>query len=88
MNKLVLGYVTCPNVKVATELASKAVNSKLAACGNIIPGITSVYEWQGKVETETEGTNYKALYQPVRLFKNSGIYNSIKSFSFTEDSRS
>ena len=61
MNKLVLGYVTCPNVKVATELASKAVNSKLAACGNIIPGITSVYEWQGKVETETEGTNYNFI---------------------------
>ena len=57
MNKLVLGYVTCPNTKVATELASKAVNSKLAACGNIIPGITSVYEWEGKVETDTEGMN-------------------------------
>ena len=30
------------------------LKAKLAACGNIIPGITSVYEWQGAVETETE----------------------------------
>ena len=55
---LVLGYVTCPNVTVAKELASKAVTLKLAACGNIIPGITSVYEWEVKVETETEGNGF------------------------------
>merc|ERR1711935_995424 len=52
--RAVLGYVTCPNVTVATELATKVVKAKLAACGNIIPGITSVYEWQGVVETESE----------------------------------
>ena len=28
--------------------------ARLAACGNILPGVTSVYEWQGKIETETE----------------------------------
>ena len=34
--------------------ADPFVKAKLAACGNIIPGITSVYEWQGVVETEGE----------------------------------
>jgi len=34
---------------------------KLAACGNIIPGMTSVYEWKGNVETETEGKPYQNL---------------------------
>lgn len=31
-----------------------AVSGKLAACVNIIPGITSVYEWQGKIENDQE----------------------------------
>merc|ERR1712062_149349 len=52
--RTVLGYITCPNTNVAKELASKAISAKLAACGNIIPGMTSVYEWKGNVETETE----------------------------------
>ena len=27
----------------------------MAACGNIIPGIISIYEWKGNIETENEG---------------------------------
>ncbi len=30
------------------------VKKKLAACVNILPGITSVYPWQGKIETAEE----------------------------------
>ena len=30
------------------------MTNKLAACVNIIPGITSVYEWEGKVENDSE----------------------------------
>lgn len=32
----------------------KLVETKLAACVNIIPGLTSVYEWKGKIETDPE----------------------------------
>lgn len=30
------------------------MSNKLAACCNIIPGLTSIYEWEGKVCTDSE----------------------------------
>ncbi|MGD8567701.1 MAG: divalent-cation tolerance protein CutA [Gammaproteobacteria bacterium] len=45
---------TCPSQEVAESIAAKLVENKLAACVNIVPGLTSVYEWQGKVETDRE----------------------------------
>lgn len=47
-------FVTCPNDKVAKDLARGIVESKLAACVSIIPAITSVYEWQGKIQEDSE----------------------------------
>ncbi|XP_053823883.1 protein CutA-like isoform X2 [Vidua chalybeata] len=47
-------FVTCPNLSVATELARALVQQRLAACVNIIPGVTSVYTWQGKLEEDSE----------------------------------
>lgn len=45
---------TCPDQKVAAKLASLLVEQHYAACVNIVPGLTSVYRWQGKVETDSE----------------------------------
>ncbi|XP_075692656.1 protein CutA isoform X1 [Rhinoderma darwinii] len=47
-------YVTCPNDKVAKDIARGLVERKLAACVNIIPQITSIYEWKGKIEEDSE----------------------------------
>merc|ERR1712228_308635 len=47
-------FVTVPDMQVAEKLASGLVKSKLAACVNIIPGLTSVYEWEGKIEKDNE----------------------------------
>eukprot|EP00095_Tigriopus_kingsejongensis_P000809 maker-scaffold629_size122686-snap-gene-0.27 protein:Tk00809 transcript:maker-scaffold629_size122686-snap-gene-0.27-mRNA-1 annotation:"conserved hypothetical protein" len=47
-------FVTAPNKDVAQTLAGGLVSNKLAACVNIIPGISSVYEWEGKIETDSE----------------------------------
>ncbi|TRY58452.1 hypothetical protein DNTS_002072 [Danionella cerebrum] len=47
-------FVTCPNDTVAKEIARGIVQKKLAACVNIIPQITSVYEWKGKIEEDSE----------------------------------
>ena len=38
----------------AKEIARKMVESQLAACVNLIPGLLSIYEWQGKIEEEPE----------------------------------
>ena len=38
----------------AQSLAKRLVASKLAACVNILPGLTSFFEWKGKVESDSE----------------------------------
>ncbi len=38
----------------AEDLAKRLVSSRLAACVNILPGLTSVYEWKGEVERDSE----------------------------------
>ena len=47
-------YVTCPATEVAQHLANGAVSQRLAACANILPQMTSVFHWDGEVQTENE----------------------------------
>ena len=44
---------TAPEAE-AESLAEKIVSSQLAACVNIVPAVTSVYTWKGKVEKDKE----------------------------------
>lgn len=45
---------TCPDQVAAQNIAEQLVDKQLAACVNILPGITSIYQWQGKRETAQE----------------------------------
>jgi len=45
---------TCPDKDTAEKIARLLVNDKLAACVNILPGITSVYRWHEQVESAQE----------------------------------
>ena len=47
-------YVTTPSKVVAEKLAEHLVLGKMAACVNIIPQVTSVYEWEGKLQKDEE----------------------------------
>lgn len=45
---------THPDMVGAQTLAQDLVKEGLAACVNILPKITSVYSWQGQVQTDQE----------------------------------
>ena len=45
---------TCPDEAAAGHLARGLVEARLAACANIIPGVRSVYRWEGSVQEEGE----------------------------------
>lgn len=49
--KIVL--VTAP-ADVADDLAAKILESRLAACVAVVPGVRSVYRWKGEVERSDE----------------------------------
>ncbi len=45
---------TCPDRRAADEIAGALVEDGHAACVNIVPGMTSVYRWQGQVHRDPE----------------------------------
>jgi len=47
-------YCTCPDHDAAISMANSVVDAQLAACINIIPGLTSIYHWQGERKQGTE----------------------------------
>ena len=47
-------FITAPTRDEARSLADKLVETKLAACVQILPEMESVYRWQGKVERQPE----------------------------------
>ena len=49
-----LVLVTCPDAKTARRLAQAALRARLIACANLVPGIESLYRWQGKIEKGRE----------------------------------
>ncbi|MCB2101603.1 MAG: divalent-cation tolerance protein CutA [Rhodobacterales bacterium] len=50
----VLVYVTAPNREVALALGRAAVGDRLAACANVLDGMTAVFRWDGAVQEEAE----------------------------------
>jgi periplasmic divalent cation tolerance protein len=47
-------YVTCPDADEAEKLGRGLVEQKLAACANVISGMTAIYPWHGKIEKAGE----------------------------------
>jgi periplasmic divalent cation tolerance protein len=45
---------TAPDAEVAQRLARGLVEARLAACVNVLPGVRSIYRWQGRVQDEAE----------------------------------
>jgi periplasmic divalent cation tolerance protein len=53
-NAYQLIFCSCPDEETARKLATLVVEKQHAACANIVPGLTSVYRWQGKIEASSE----------------------------------
>jgi periplasmic divalent cation tolerance protein len=53
-NNLVLFLVTAPDGRCAEALARTLLEERLVACVNIIPGLRSLYSWEGKVRASDE----------------------------------
>jgi len=51
---LLLVLSTFPDEEKARQIGTLLVEKQLAACVNLLPGVTSIYQWQGKVETVGE----------------------------------
>jgi periplasmic divalent cation tolerance protein len=45
---------TCADRKQAERIADRLIEQHLAACVNILPGVQSIYRWQGAVESAAE----------------------------------
>ena len=51
---LILCLVTCPSRDAATAIARQLVDEQIAACVNVIPGVQSIYRWQGSICVDEE----------------------------------
>jgi len=53
-NKEVVVFITVPNEDDGAAIAKALVESRLAACVNIVRNIRSIYLWQGNIEDDSE----------------------------------
>jgi periplasmic divalent cation tolerance protein len=49
-----LVYVTCENSTQAEDIAKILITEKLCGCVNILPHMTSIYEWNGELQKSSE----------------------------------
>ena len=54
MDDLIIILTTMPDDDRAGGLARTLVEERLAACVNVLPGVHSVYRWEGQVEAADE----------------------------------
>ncbi len=54
LSEYIVVYITVSGEEEAAGLARALVESKLAACANIISSVRSIYSWQGNVEDDKE----------------------------------
>ena len=51
---LVLALSTAPDAEQARRIGTTLVEERLIACANLVPGVTSIYRWNGGVQVDGE----------------------------------
>jgi len=51
---MLIVFSTFPDAAAAREAANRLLEERLAACVSMLPGLTSIYRWQGNVEETGE----------------------------------
>jgi len=51
---VLLVFCTFPDADTAASVTRTLVEEKLVACGNLLPGVRSIYAWEGKIEDTAE----------------------------------
>ena len=54
MSAPIVVFVTCGSEEEALKIANALVESRLAACANLVAPIRSIYRWKGKIWDEKE----------------------------------
>ena len=54
MSDVLIAFCTFPDAEIASRIANEIVEQDLAACANILPGVRSIYRWEGKLESSDE----------------------------------
>lgn len=54
MHELLIVVCTFPDLETARQIGTALVERQLAACVNLLPGVASIYRWQGQVEHAAE----------------------------------
>lgn len=50
----IIVLITASNEKEAHNIADSLLKKKKAACVNILPGVNSLFRWEGKIESTQE----------------------------------
>jgi len=70
MERAVFVYTTYPSIVEAETAGRALIERKLAACVNILPGMVSLYRWEGAIERGEEAVmivkTHASLAEPVR----------------------
>ncbi|OGW23729.1 MAG: cytochrome C biogenesis protein CcdA [Nitrospirae bacterium GWC2_42_7] len=54
MTEYIVVFITAPKEEDAAKIAKELVESRLAACVNVVKNVRSIYRWQGKIEDDSE----------------------------------
>lgn len=53
-SEVVVVLMSAPDAGAARRIVGVLLDERLVACGNVLPGATSLYRWEGKVQQDEE----------------------------------